>query len=503
MAKCSTIAMAAKLCCTAMRMRLGAPSLRPVPARLCSYGFTTRRLLSTEPAGRDVLATLITKDKKSGATQTHHTWVARAPGGSSVRIARDVGNAFKTASAAVGGSTDAGRSRPLEVEDEEIRMLVLPKGAELLPPCAEDKTVASTLHPGLQSHAIAINGTADDEYYREIRGICQMLAATGSSEAVAVWGTPENDILKRPSSPSREWMKRGDVQLRGRASLRGGAIRFAAVAAGRGAAAAGLSDGGRASLASQLARPCPGFISAPSSAIETTSSAIFASSLGFSFNFHRPRSQRIRIPHSLLLLSEFVYLMADQMDTDMPPAPPVEQSLETVLFPPTSSTPPPIPGRQVSRLSHPPPPIDSPVLSAAQTPSKPSPPTTMTKENTPVHAMNANASSNGKAPTSAAAGHGDSERGAGAPVRQYLNEYVTPYLLEGMKILARDQPANPLETLGRYLIQQSQLVEANAAAAAVAVVAAARAASATPHTGTPGPSGGVLTAAEVKMEEAV
>ncbi|KAF3904579.1 hypothetical protein ABW21_db0203245 [Orbilia brochopaga] len=114
----------------------------------------------------------------------------------------------------------------------------------------------------------------------------------------------------------------------------------------------------------------------------------------------------------------------------------------------------------------------------------------MTKENTPVMGPTGG---NGKA------SGGDGERGAGAPVRQYLNEFVTPYLLEGMKILARDQPANPLETLGRYLIQQSQLVEANAAATAIAAVAAARAASGTPHTGTPGP----LTAAEVKMEEAL
>jgi len=28
---------------------------------------------------------------------------------------------------------------------------------------------------------------------------------------------------------------------------------------------------------------------------------------------------------------------------------------------------------------------------------------------------------------------------AGAPARQYLNEFVTPYLLEGMKAIAREQ----------------------------------------------------------------
>ncbi|EWC44939.1 hypothetical protein DRE_00998 [Drechslerella stenobrocha 248] len=193
--------------------------------------------------------------------------------------------------------------------------------------------------------------------------------------------------------------------------------------------------------------------------------------------------------------------MADPMDTDTPQAgaaaggapPPVEQSLETVLFPPQSSaTPPPIPGRQISRLSHPPPPVDSPVLSAAHTPSKPSPPTiSMTKESTPVGSGNVH---NGKPPVSSA-GHVESERGAGAPVRQYLNEFVTPYLLEGMKILAKDQPSNPLETLGRYLIQQSQLVEAHSSATV-------RPASEVPaHPGTPGASG-AFAAAEVKMEEA-
>ncbi|OTB08752.1 hypothetical protein M426DRAFT_316771 [Hypoxylon sp. CI-4A] len=40
----------------------------------------------------------------------------------------------------------------------------------------------------------------------------------------------------------------------------------------------------------------------------------------------------------------------------------------------------------------------------------------------------------------------------GDPVRQYFNSQVTGPLLEGMKILARNQPKNPLLFLGEYLI---------------------------------------------------
>ncbi|KAK6339798.1 COMPASS (complex proteins associated with Set1p) component [Orbilia javanica] len=180
--------------------------------------------------------------------------------------------------------------------------------------------------------------------------------------------------------------------------------------------------------------------------------------------------------------------MSDPMDTDQPSLPlPIEQSLEGVLFPTstlTSTSTPPSGGnntnssnntRQVSRLSHPPPPIDSPVLSAAQTPSKPPSPPSISmnnmKEDTPIITTTAAAAAmtGSGGVTSSGGGNGllnangritGEGKGAGAPVRQYLNEFVTPYLLEGMKIIARDQPANPLEALGRYLIQQSQIYEA-------------------------------------------
>ncbi|QSL64714.1 hypothetical protein MERGE_002016 [Pneumocystis wakefieldiae] len=42
------------------------------------------------------------------------------------------------------------------------------------------------------------------------------------------------------------------------------------------------------------------------------------------------------------------------------------------------------------------------------------------------------------------------------PIRVYLNENITPALLEGMKMIARERPPNPLEVLGEYLISKSK-----------------------------------------------
>ncbi|KAM0799240.1 hypothetical protein BDR22DRAFT_855877 [Usnea florida] len=47
----------------------------------------------------------------------------------------------------------------------------------------------------------------------------------------------------------------------------------------------------------------------------------------------------------------------------------------------------------------------------------------------------------------------------GAPARRYLNEKVTGVLLEGMKRLAADQPENPLQVLGEFLLQRSRDLE--------------------------------------------
>ncbi|KAK2590345.1 COMPASS (complex proteins associated with Set1p) component [Conoideocrella luteorostrata] len=53
---------------------------------------------------------------------------------------------------------------------------------------------------------------------------------------------------------------------------------------------------------------------------------------------------------------------------------------------------------------------------------------------------------------SEAPAHGDS-------TRRYLNTKVTGVLLEGMKKLAKDQPNDPLRSLGEYLIQRSKELE--------------------------------------------
>ncbi|KAK0723997.1 hypothetical protein B0T21DRAFT_293910 [Apiosordaria backusii] len=47
----------------------------------------------------------------------------------------------------------------------------------------------------------------------------------------------------------------------------------------------------------------------------------------------------------------------------------------------------------------------------------------------------------------------------GAPVRQYINSKITGVLLEGMKLVAREQPKDPLRVLGEYLLQRSQEIE--------------------------------------------
>ncbi|KAJ5929360.1 hypothetical protein N7454_007208, partial [Penicillium verhagenii] len=50
-------------------------------------------------------------------------------------------------------------------------------------------------------------------------------------------------------------------------------------------------------------------------------------------------------------------------------------------------------------------------------------------------------------------------RPGGAPAREFLNEKLVPYLLEGMKVIAKEQPTNPLRALGDFLIQKSNEVE--------------------------------------------
>ncbi|ROW00410.1 hypothetical protein VMCG_07292 [Cytospora schulzeri] len=47
----------------------------------------------------------------------------------------------------------------------------------------------------------------------------------------------------------------------------------------------------------------------------------------------------------------------------------------------------------------------------------------------------------------------------GAPTRQYLNSKVTYHVVEAMKIVAQERPADPLRVLGEFLLQRSKEVE--------------------------------------------
>ncbi|DAA79663.1 TPA_exp: Uncharacterized protein A8136_0436 [Trichophyton benhamiae CBS 112371] len=62
---------------------------------------------------------------------------------------------------------------------------------------------------------------------------------------------------------------------------------------------------------------------------------------------------------------------------------------------------------------------------------------------------------NGATGTAGVANVTPQPQATGAPARIYMNEKIVPYLLEGMKMVAKDQPTNPLQVLGEYLIQKS------------------------------------------------
>lgn len=47
----------------------------------------------------------------------------------------------------------------------------------------------------------------------------------------------------------------------------------------------------------------------------------------------------------------------------------------------------------------------------------------------------------------------------GSETRKYLNTYVTPYLLNGMRMIAKEQPDEPLKILGQYLIEQNEITK--------------------------------------------
>ncbi|CAI4364659.1 ASN_HP2_G0012570.mRNA.1.CDS.1 [Saccharomyces cerevisiae] len=47
----------------------------------------------------------------------------------------------------------------------------------------------------------------------------------------------------------------------------------------------------------------------------------------------------------------------------------------------------------------------------------------------------------------------------GSQTRKYLNTNVTPHLLAGMRLIAVQQPEDPLRVLGEYLIEQSNILK--------------------------------------------
>lgn len=86
------------------------------------------------------------------------------------------------------------------------------------------------------------------------------------------------------------------------------------------------------------------------------------------------------------------------------------------------------------------------------TPSGPTGGITATRGATPVTAQSANVAQ--AAPIIPPSGID------GSPTRVYINQKVTPALLEGMKHLATKQPENPLKWLGEYLLRRSEELEA-------------------------------------------
>ncbi|KAH6606487.1 hypothetical protein Trco_005640 [Trichoderma cornu-damae] len=97
---------------------------------------------------------------------------------------------------------------------------------------------------------------------------------------------------------------------------------------------------------------------------------------------------------------------------------------------------------------------DAPMDQASPAPAAFAPSPAPGRTGTPAHGSRA-ASAHpdpGFAMPSEAPLHGDS-------TRRYLNTKVTGVLLEGMKLLAKETPEDPLRVLGEYLIQKSRELE--------------------------------------------
>ncbi|KAI1661503.1 hypothetical protein F4813DRAFT_231483 [Daldinia decipiens] len=106
-------------------------------------------------------------------------------------------------------------------------------------------------------------------------------------------------------------------------------------------------------------------------------------------------------------------------------------------------------------------PSPSPAAAAATTTTTTAPPA---RTGTPLRATNGQQEANSS--SRAASQHPDpgftmpaEAPPHGAPVRQYLNSKVTGPLLDGMKMIAKEQPKDPLRALGEYLLQRSKELE--------------------------------------------
>ncbi|KAL4905205.1 hypothetical protein BDW74DRAFT_20351 [Aspergillus multicolor] len=136
-------------------------------------------------------------------------------------------------------------------------------------------------------------------------------------------------------------------------------------------------------------------------------------------------------------------------------------TIETVAYTPTSH-----PNLNPTAYSTPtdpapPHPAPHPALSAGHPRSLFRTPTPNPSISTPMANENAQMSSSsaGAAHTPTADSIASTVRPGGAPARVYMNEKIVPYLLEGMKTVTKEQPANPLRVLGEFLIQKSNEVE--------------------------------------------
>ncbi|KAL1594723.1 hypothetical protein SLS59_008773 [Nothophoma quercina] len=98
-------------------------------------------------------------------------------------------------------------------------------------------------------------------------------------------------------------------------------------------------------------------------------------------------------------------------------------------------------------------------LSEAQPESQPAPTPAPVSAPTPTPALAASASSRNSPHPSAPQQAPTQPIPHGSPTRVYLNQHVTPHLLEAMKHLATNEPEKPLKFLSEFLAMKSAEIE--------------------------------------------